>query len=621
MLKGRRCALTSAALVLAGVVAGGCAASPGGGSTGSTGDGGGGGVTTATTTVDGHPVTVSVPSAQSVTVEAASSASVPSAPQGLSFPVGALNVDVGGLAPGGLVTLDVTLDAPVAAVRKVVNGVWDPFVFDGTTGAVVSADGRHITVHLQDGGRGDADGTANGTIVDPIAPTNFDSDALAADNAPIAAARYDLPPYSLPGGVRSGPAPLTVAFYSDDSYDPDGTTLFRLWTFGDGTTSTDADPIHTFSSAGTYETSLAVYDDFGLSSVSTTMTTTVTTPFVATQITAGDPTCALGVGGTAKCWGSNNSSGALGTGNTDPQPLPVDVVGLSGATQIVSGFRDVCAVVAGGAVRCWGTNESGQLGDGTTTARTSPVDVVGVSGATQVALGYSSACALVAGGTVKCWGSNTQGQLGDGTTTDSLTPVDVLGVSGATQLVSGSGHACALVAGGAVMCWGANPAGGVGTYPFDNEPTPVDATGLTGVVQLAAGADHTCALMADGTVKCWGGSPGSGIPNANPFYETNVPTDLAGLTGVTRISTDGANDTCALLAGGTAKCWGGFLQLVDGTIAQSVTPLDIVGLSGATEISPAGSCALVAGGVVKCWGYLGIWGLPDVVTSPTAIPL
>jgi len=29
-------------------------------------------------------------------------------------------------------------------------------------------------------------------------------------------------------------------------------------------------------------------------------------------------------------------------------------------------------------------------------------------------------------------------------------------------------------------------------------------TGLTNAVALAAGGSHTCALLADGTARCWG---------------------------------------------------------------------------------------------------------------------
>ena len=55
---------------------------------------------------------------------------------------------------------------------------WDPatgavtdFSFDGTTGAVF--DSNVVTLHLVDGGRGDADGVVNGVIVDPGGPTGL----------------------------------------------------------------------------------------------------------------------------------------------------------------------------------------------------------------------------------------------------------------------------------------------------------------------------------------------------------------------------------------------------------------------------------------------------------------
>ena len=58
----------------------------------------------------------------------------------------------------------------------------------------------------------------------------------------------------------SGSAPLAVSFSSAGSSDPEGTPLTYSWTFGDGGTSTSANPGHTYSSAGNYVARLTVSD-------------------------------------------------------------------------------------------------------------------------------------------------------------------------------------------------------------------------------------------------------------------------------------------------------------------------------------------------------------------------
>ena len=61
----------------------------------------------------------------------------------------------------------------------------------------------------------------------------------------------------------SGQAPLTVAFSSAGSSDPEGGALSYAWTFGDGTTSTVANPTKTFTGNGTYDVTLTVTDPQG----------------------------------------------------------------------------------------------------------------------------------------------------------------------------------------------------------------------------------------------------------------------------------------------------------------------------------------------------------------------
>jgi len=60
-------------------------------------------------------------------------------------------------------------------------------------------------------------------------------------------------------------APLTVRFSSAGSSDPDGDTLSYLWTFGDGATSTAANPEHTYIREGIFTATLAVTDTKGAS--------------------------------------------------------------------------------------------------------------------------------------------------------------------------------------------------------------------------------------------------------------------------------------------------------------------------------------------------------------------
>jgi subtilisin family serine protease/subtilisin-like proprotein convertase family protein len=59
---------------------------------------------------------------------------------------------------------------------------------------------------------------------------------------------------------------LTVTF-TNRSTDEDSSELDYAWAFGDGATSTDANPVHTYAAEGSYTVSLTVTDDTGLSSV------------------------------------------------------------------------------------------------------------------------------------------------------------------------------------------------------------------------------------------------------------------------------------------------------------------------------------------------------------------
>src|SRR5882757_1206750 len=66
------------------------------------------------------------------------------------------------------------------------------------------------------------------------------------------------------GTPTSGGRPLTVAFSSAGSSDPEGGALTYRWAFGDGGTSTQANPTYTYNTAGNFTATLIVTDPTGL---------------------------------------------------------------------------------------------------------------------------------------------------------------------------------------------------------------------------------------------------------------------------------------------------------------------------------------------------------------------
>lgn len=80
------------------------------------------------------------------------------------------------------------------------------------------------------------------------------------------------------------------------------------------------------------------------------------------------------------------------------------------------------------------------------------------------------------------------------------------------------------------------------------------------VVEIAVGASHACALFELGRVKCWGdGSRGQlGYGNTDDIGDDETPADVGFVDvggDVAKIAASG-DETCALLDGGSVRCWG-----------------------------------------------------------------
>ncbi len=80
-------------------------------------------------------------------------------------------------------------------------------------------------------------------------------------------------PTAIANGPYTGTEGQSIAFSSSGSSDSDGTIASYLWDFGDGNTSTQANPIHAYTTAGSYTVSLIVTDNDGASGQASTTST------------------------------------------------------------------------------------------------------------------------------------------------------------------------------------------------------------------------------------------------------------------------------------------------------------------------------------------------------------
>ncbi|MBI2061724.1 MAG: hypothetical protein HYT87_18440 [Nitrospirae bacterium] len=337
-------------------------------------------------------------------------------------------------------------------------------------------------------------------------------------------------------------------------------------------------------------------------------------------------TCAIISNGTAKCWGQNDQ-GQLGDGTTTNRPTPVPVSSLTSVTGMATGQFHTCALGSDGTAKCWGVNGSGQLGDGTSTGKLLPTVVSTLSSAISLSAGANHTCALMADGTARCWGANSAGQVGDTTGTNRLVPTTVTSLTTAVALIAGGYHNCGLLANGTVNCWGRGAEGQTGDNSASTHFAPAAVSTLSGVVALAMGDYHSCGLLSDGTVRCWGrnslGQLGDGTTTDRP-----TPIVVSTLTDVIA-TVAGSDHTCALLSSGPVRCWGANQgQLGDGTSIARVTPVSVAGITGVAGITAGGSgggsghsCAVLPGGTAKCWGLNNSGQLGDGTTGSKSTPV
>jgi hypothetical protein len=137
------------------------------------------------------------------------------------------------------------------------------------------------------------------------------------------------------------------------------------------------------------------------------------------------------------------------------------------------------------------------------------------------------------------------------------------------------------------------------------------------VIEVTAGSYHTCAVLDSGSVRCWGygafGQLGTGATDIVGDGERPSDVPELNLGVLVQHVRPGRNHTCAMLEGGTVRCWGqgryGALgrgdtaNLGDDEDVAAATDIDLGGIAIEVAAGQQHSCALLDTHAVRCWGY------------------
>jgi len=312
---------------------------------------------------------------------------------------------------------------------------------------------------------------------------------------------------------------------------------------------------------------------------------------------------ALTSDGVVHCWG-RNGLGEVGQGNTiNPQLLPVAVTGgaLAGktVTALSCGTFHMIAL-AGGTVYAWGRNVEGQIGQGhTTNPQTLPVAVVGsLSGKTvlKITSGGYHCLALCSDNSVHSWGSGSHGQLGTGDTNNQTLPIQITNngsLSGRTvvDIQAGQRHTVFLCSDHSVHCVGYNNVGQCAVGNFESPQLTItnisDNGSLSGreVELVGCTAQNTHVRCTDGSIHAWG-IGAFGTIGDDDTVDRNLPVEitasgaLADKTVIGFTDGGGGNPYHQFAIVDTGKGvvgWGknGLYHLGDGTTGRRYVPVDV----------------------------------------------
>jgi alpha-tubulin suppressor-like RCC1 family protein len=243
-----------------------------------------------------------------------------------------------------------------------------------------------------------------------------------------------------------------------------------------------------------------------------------------------------------------------------------------------------------------------------------------------VEVGGMHTCARL-GPEVWCWGAASVGQLGYAnydTIGDDEPPSEagpVMVGDDVVALTTGDQHTCVITAAAGLRCWGLASNGRLGYANYNNigdDEVPAVALDVPvgiEVLAVSAGFSHTCVLGPLGQVRCFGNGSYLGYgdgPNDIGDNETPASAGDVPIGGAATTVACGGSHTCAIMQGGSVRCWGnggyGALGYANtntvGVFAPAEQAGDVMIGGPAVQLSLGvqHSCARLQDGSVRCWG-------------------
>ena len=301
-------------------------------------------------------------------------------------------------------------------------------------------------------------------------------------------------------------------------------------------------------------------------------------------------------------WG-NNSSGALGLGDTVNKVSPVQVGADTNWSVQESGNWTTLAIKSNNTL--WGWGDTSWVDS--SSARSSPVQIGSLTNWASLTMTPYHASFIKTDGTLWAAGYNFNGQLGDGTNILKFSPKQIGAMTNWLQVSAEFQTVSAIKTDGTLWTWGEGFAGALGLGDTNNRSSPNQVGSLTNWKSTSSSNYITLAIKTNGTLWAWG-TNGYGMLGQGDTIKRSSPVQVGALTNWSSVV---ASNWCiyGIKTDGTLWAWGRNYngQLGLNNTVERYSPVQVGSLTTWAKVDGAAGQTAIA---VKTDGTLWVWGGP-----------